>query len=117
MTDIVQNTRITSADTWTEVAGATKGVTAGHKADIDFIVTNLDADANNVLIAITATSTAPSADTDAFTKVTLSALAAGASSHIFTGERLLLPSSHHLWVKSDQTDTRVMVSGYTEATS
>lgn len=121
MTDIADTIQITSADTWTEVAGADgtskTAIGATHRANLDLTVTNLDADPNSILVAITPDSTAPSADTEAFYKGTLTALAAGVNSHVATFERVFLPAGAHLWLKSDQTDTRVLVNGETEATS
>lgn len=121
MTDIADTVRITSAATWTEVAGASaSGKTAIPGTDrgfLDITLCNFDADANTVLVALTADSTTPSADTDAFFTAILSANVAGASAHLATLERVYLPEDAHIWVKSDQTDTRVLVNGLTEAAS
>lgn len=121
MTDIADTVRITSASTWTEVAGASaSGKTAIPNTDrgyLDITICNFDADANTVLIALTADSTTPSADTEAFYTAILSASAAGSNAHVVTLERVYLPEDAHIWVKSDQTDTRVLVNGLTEAAS
>lgn len=111
---VSENTRITAAATWTEVAGATKGLT-GFNADndtasLDVLIQNFDADPNTVLVAITATSTAPAADTDANYSEVLDNLGK-------LQLDVLLKNTQHLWVKSDQTDTRVLVTGYKEETA
>lgn len=121
MTDLADTIRITSAATWTEIAGASgtgkTAITSGDRAFLDVLIANFDADANTVLIAVTPDATAPTADTDAFDQTILSASAEGANAHQYLLERVYLPSDAHIWVKSDQTDTRVLINGRTEAVS
>lgn len=106
-------TRITAANTWTEVCGATKGLAAGFEGLIDIAIANWATANATVLVAITDTSTAPSADTAAdWTRVLNPAPTAPTSSgYECYLEGLLLRDGNHLWVKSNQTDTRVAVAG------
>lgn len=108
-----QFTRITSASTWTEVAGATKGLSgfaSGDVAELDVLIQNWVANNNTVEVAITATSSAPSANTESLKRV----LAAAESSGDYFQVQIILTGTEHLWVKSDQTDTRVTISGTKE---
>ena len=122
MTDIADTVRVTTTSTWTELAGASgtdkTAIASGQRGFLDLTISNWHASNSNVvLLAVTADATAPSADTEAFLKHTLSAQAEGSNNHILLLERVYLPSDAHIWLKSDQDDTRVLVNGETEATS
>lgn len=108
-----QYTRITSASTWTEVAGSNKGLNgfaSGDVAELDVLIQNWSASLNTVEVAITATSSAPASDTEFFKQK----LAGAENSGDFTQLQVILTGAEHLWVKSDQTDTRITVSGTKE---
>lgn len=103
-------TRVTSTATWTEVAGATKGLSGfstGDVAEIDVFVQSWNATDATVLFAVTSNSTAPAADTDAFYRVVL-------SENGIAQLQAILTETEHLWVKSDQTDVRVNITGSKE---
>jgi hypothetical protein len=102
--------RITASATWTEITAASPA--AGKETLVDVIITNFDADAATVMYAIK--SSAPSADTDANDIEILDGLPAalGDAGHKWTLSSLLIPDGSKLYVKSDQTDTRVTCSGY-----
>lgn len=97
--------RITASATWTSVANAP----ADHEQMLDVVISNWDADANAILVAITTSSSAPGADTDASFYQSLAAKGSSGDRLSLTG--LILKAGEYLWVKSDQTDTRVDVSG------
>lgn len=105
-----QFTRITSSGTWTEVLGSNKGLAgfaSGDNAEADVLIQNWSGSLNTVLVAVTSSSSAPNADTEAF--YTAELLDNG-----FVELKAVLTGTEHLWVKSDQTDTRVNVSGVKE---
>jgi len=115
MADFIANqyTRITAAATWTEVAGSNKGLSgfaSGDVAELDVLIQNWDADENLVEVAITATSSSPGSNVESYKKK----LAAAEESNDFAQLQFILTGTEHLWVKSDQTDTRITVSGTTE---
>lgn len=103
-------TRITAADTWTEVAGATKGLAgagAGDNAELDVYVQNFDAANVTVHYQVTPTSTAPTSDDDTFATASLAENGTAQLAAILTG-------TEHLWIKNDGVDLRVNVSGTRE---
>lgn len=112
MTTFIPNTftRITAANTWTEVAGATKGLAGGVTvAELDGVIVNWATSAAEVLIAITADSTPPASDDVAIRPISL------AADRGFEPFDAVLTGDEHIWVKSDQTDTRVNIVGSKEA--
>jgi len=97
-------TRITSAATWTKVAE----IGTGFTLDFDYLVMNADADDAQIEFAVAADDIPPAADTEHY-------IQAGVSQYgVITGSELI-GADRALYVKSDQTDTRVRVSGNTEA--
>lgn len=103
-------TRITASATWTQVATPA----SGQEILVDVSIVNWTANANTVLVAIKSSS--PSADTDAQWKyVLLKSPASGTDAGYEAGiEGLLIKDGDKLYVKSDQTDTRVLVEGFSE---
>tara|TARA_R110001583_G_scaffold128510_3_gene280291 strand:+ start:684 stop:1001 length:318 start_codon:yes stop_codon:yes gene_type:complete len=97
-------TRITTADTWTKVAEATDGFTL----DFEYIVTNFDVDKALISFAVAADDTDPAADTEYYASSDTEQYGT------VTGSELLGPE-RALYVKSDQTDARIRVTGVREA--
>lgn len=120
MTDICDTIRMTSAATWTEIAGASSSgktaITSGDRAYLDIQLQNWDADEATVELAITPDSGSPTSDEE-FAKFILPAIASAVNTSMVLMERIYLPSDAHIWMKCDQTDTRALVNGYTETAS
>lgn len=105
-----QFTRITSAATWTEVAGSNKGLngfSTNDVAELDVLIQNWDADDATILVAITSDDQEPASDD-------VATLREVKKENEKIQLQVILKGAAHLWVKSDQTDTRVTVSGTTE---
>lgn len=115
MSDFIdfQFTRITTANTWTEVAGPNKGLPnfAGNDvAELDVLIQNFTATPAVIDVAITSTNTQPAANTESVSR-RLNGLRT-------TGDTLqlqnILKGTEVLWVRSDRTDTHVTVTGSME---
>jgi len=97
-------TRITSADTWAKVAE----IGTGFTLDFDYIVMNADAGDAQISLAVAANDAAPASDTEHYIQADV------AQNGVVTGSELIGPA-RALYVKSNQTDTRVRISGISEA--
>lgn len=102
--------RITTAATWTACALPD----VGSELLIDFLIENWTANTNTVLVAIK--TSAPSADTDASWKFVLAKSPVAPTDAGQRGglTKLLLKDGEMLYVKSDQTDTRVEAMAITQ---
>lgn len=100
-------TRVTTTNTWTEIAGATKGLAgagATDEAELDVLAQNWAASDATILFAVTANSTAPASDDAAFFRTIKG------QDEIIQLQAVLI-GTQHLWLKSTQNDTRVNVTG------
>ena len=98
-------TRATVSNTWTEIAGATKGLAGGViEAELDAVVVNWAESPATVLIALTSDDTPPASDDVAIRRVALAKDGLVPFSVVVTG-------NEHLWIKSDQPDARANVVG------
>lgn len=113
-TPIKEQTRVTATGTWTEILGATKGLSdftdINDQVYADALIVNFATDDATILVALTDDDTPPAADTDAI-------VGDIKSQYGRLPLQLLVTGTQHVWIKSDQNDTRALVTGFKEVTA
>lgn len=112
---VTEKTTISSADTWTEVLGSSKGLSdfnATGSDDVAFVtifIENFDTTNDNTIeVAIKVGSSAPVDASETVHQDVLGILSAGTH---FTSLDFVIKNTQHVFVKSNRTATRVRVEG------
>ena len=112
---VTEKPTISSADTWTEVLGSSKGLSdfnATGSDDVAYVtifIENFDTTNDNTIeVAIKVGSSAPGDDTETVHRDVLGILSTGTH---FTSLDFVIKNTQHVFVKSNRTSTRVRVEG------